>query len=173
MRGLKTWVETDWCLIVYHPYIPSLQHREVVHQDLDFSHPNIAPLPDLGQLDALLFCHFLVSFKYLWLEKQKPWYLLTLILSIPDANTKTPLAPSRKIIWILPTILTMNLPLPVPNNQHQPPRHSSSLSTDYLVVITLVIPQSTHSIIPPPLSLDLNPPSSMYQKLPWVLGQIL
>ena len=89
-------VETASCPVVYHPYTISLRNREVVRRDLDLSHLNISPLPDLVQLDALLFFHFLVFFNSLWLEKPIPWYHLPMFLSIPDATPKFPWTPPEK-----------------------------------------------------------------------------
>ena len=97
MRCPNRWVETAWFPVVYHPSILSLWHRELVSKDFDLSHPNISPLPELGQLDAFLSCHFLVYLNYLWLEKPRSWYHLTLIMSIPDATPKIPWPPPEKL----------------------------------------------------------------------------
>ena len=67
----------------------------------------------------------------------------------------------------------MNFLLPVPNNQRQTPSPCSSVAPVCLVGMTPVLPKSTHTLPPPPLSLDFKPPASMYQNSAWVLGRII
>ena len=63
----------------------------------------------------------------------------------------------------------MKFSLSVPNNQPQPPIPCYSVTPACSIVIPLVLDQSTHTLLPPLLSLDFNPPASMYQNSAWVL----
>ena len=118
----KWWVETALCTIVHYSYVLSFRNQKVVRQALDLSHPNIAPTSDLGQLDALIFHHFLFPFNSLWLDKPIPWYQLPLLMYIPDSTPELPWPPPEKTsryYWPLPPwtshilFQTINTSLPV------------------------------------------------------------
>ena len=72
----------------------------------------------------------------------------------PGCPYETPLATPRKIIWILQNTLTMSFQYHVPKNLHHPTSPCYSVAPFCLVVINTILPQSTHTLMPPPLYLD-------------------